>query len=48
MFPTLHKFLVNDLAGIILPSLDMYGLLHDGIGAATKGLSCAVLRTRAR
>ena len=41
--PPLHELLVDDFAGIILASLDMHGLLYDGIRAATQCLASAIL-----
>lgn len=43
MFATLHKPLVDDLAGKVLASLDVNGFLHDGIGTTAQGLSSAIL-----
>ena len=43
MLAALHELLVDDLAGIHFACSDMDGLLDDGIGAAAKGLACAVL-----
>jgi len=34
VFPTLHQFLVDDLAGIVLAGVDVYGFLDNGVGAA--------------
>ena len=45
MFPSLHKLLVDNLAGIILARLNMNGLFHDRIRPAAEGLACAVLHT---
>jgi hypothetical protein len=46
VFPTLHELLVNDLASIVFAGLDMYGLLDDGICAASKRASCAILQNK--
>ena len=39
----LHELFVDDLAGIVFSGLDVDGLLHDGVGAASEGLAGAVL-----
>jgi hypothetical protein len=43
MFPSLHKLLVDNLAGIILARLNMNGLFHDRIRPAAESLARAVL-----
>lgn len=48
MFTALHKLLVDDLAREVLASLDVDGLLDDGIGSTAEGLSSAVLRADER
>lgn len=40
----LHELFVDDLAGIVLPGLDVDGLLHDSVRATAERLACAVLR----
>ena len=35
VFSALHEFLVDHFAGIVGPSLDVNGLLDDGVRAAT-------------
>ena len=44
MFATLHKPLVDNLAGIVLPRMDVNGFLHDGIGTTAQSLSSAILK----
>jgi hypothetical protein len=44
MFPPLHKLLVDNLARIILASLDMNRLFHDGIRPTAESLASAILR----
>lgn len=44
MFSPLHELLVDDLAGIVFAGLDVYGLLHDSICAASERSSCAILQ----
>ena len=43
MFSTLHKLLVDDLAGIVLASLDVDRLLDDSICSTSKRTPCPVL-----
>ena len=43
MFATLHEALVDDLAGKVLPRMNVDGFLHDGIGTTPQGLSSAIL-----
>ena len=43
MFSALHELLVDDFAGIVDPSLDVNGLLDDGVRATTQGLPSPVL-----
>ena len=46
MFTPFHESLVDNLAGIVFPCLDVNSLLHDRIGAAAKSLSGPILRDR--
>lgn len=46
MFSTLHKLLVDDLAGIVLPSLDVDCLLDNSICSTSKRTTCPVLEGR--
>jgi hypothetical protein len=48
VFSALHELLVDHLASIVGSSLDVNGLLDDGVGAATKSLSSSILWTRSR
>ena len=43
VLPTLHEFLIDDLASIVLASLDVNGFLDDGVGSATQGLAGTIL-----
>ena len=43
VFPPLHEFLVDDLASIVLSSLDMHGLLDDGVCSTAQSLASAIL-----
>lgn len=43
MFSALHEFLVDDLAGIVFSSLDMYRFLDYRVRPAPQGFSSAVL-----
>ena len=43
VLPPLHELLVDDLASIVLPGLDVYGLLDDGIRPTPECLAGAVL-----
>lgn len=43
MLSAFHELLVNDLAGIVLSSLDVDGLLDNGIRAAAQSTTCAIL-----
>ena len=45
MLAPLHELLVDDLAGIVLSSLDVHGFLDNGIGALAECAACAVLQT---
>ena len=48
MFPTLHEFLIDDLACVVLSGLYMDGLFDNSICTATKGSSCAILAISSR
>lgn len=41
--PALHELLIDDFTSIILSSLDMYGLLDDGIRPAPESPSRPIL-----
>ena len=43
VFTALHELLVDDLTGIVLAGLDVYGLLHDGVRPAAEGLARPIL-----
>jgi hypothetical protein len=43
IFASLHELLVDDLAGIVLASLDVDRLFDDGVRSAAQSLACAVL-----
>lgn len=43
VFPTLHKFLVDDLACKVLAGLDVDGLLDYGICSTSKRFTCPIL-----
>lgn len=45
MLSALHELLVDNLAGIVLSSLDVHGFLDNGIGALAECAACAVLQT---
>lgn len=46
VLPSLHEFLVDDLACVVFARLDVDGLLHDGIGPTSKGFSRAILTAK--
>jgi hypothetical protein len=43
MFSALHKLLVDDLAGIVFPGLDVNSLFHDGISTAAQSFTGTIL-----
>ena len=44
ILPTLHEFLVNDLASKVLACLDVYRFFDDSICPTSEGFTCPILQ----